>query len=153
MEGIFSFRTEIELSILNREEYYYLQGKEKLGPFSLNELKIKSLTTETFVWYDGLENWQKLKDIPELYEALKPKKSPPPLPNIDDEIVSKTEVSGHLKVTKENTPNPAIETIKPSKTALTIFLIWAAFHLFALLTSYSGIDNFNERGNPRSDKF
>ncbi|HNW98398.1 MAG TPA: GYF domain-containing protein [Bacteroidales bacterium] len=59
------------------KEYYFLTGKDQNGPFSIEELKTKNLTSETLIWSDDMDNWKKLKDIPEL---LNLKKVPPPPP-------------------------------------------------------------------------
>lgn len=48
--------------------YYYTDGKTNYGPFTIEELKVKSLTHETFVWTDSFAEWKKLKDVPELRE-------------------------------------------------------------------------------------
>lgn len=134
------------------KEYYYLEGKDQKGPYSVEQLAEKNLTKETLIWTEGMDNWQKIKDIPQLTQHLKPKSVPPPPPS-DQEKVSKTEVSGQLKVTTEKSPNPMFEAIKPNKKVLTWLIIWCCFHLFALLMSYSEIDFFNDEGKPRSDKF
>lgn len=135
------------------KEYFFLKGKDQNGPFTIEQLADKGLTSETLIWSEGMENWQKLKDIPELIQALKPKSVPPPPPSDKYENISKTEVSGQLKVTTEKTPNPALEAIKPNKKTLTWLIVWCGFHLFALLMSYSRVDIFNDGGEPRTDKF
>ena len=134
------------------KEYYYLTGKDQNGPFSIDELKTKGLSSETLVWSEDMDNWERLKDLPDLFKQINPK-SPPPPPDYLEEKITKTEVSGQLKVTTEKTPNSAIEAIKPSKKALTWLIIWCSFHLFALLMSYSQIKFFNNQGEPQSDKF
>jgi len=135
------------------KEYYFLKGKDQNGPFIIEQLAGKGLTNETLIWTEGMEYWQKLKDIPELAQALKPKSVPPPPPANKDEKISKTEVSGQLKVTTEKIPNPTLEAIKPNKTTLTWLIVWCGFHLFALLMSNSQVDIFNDSGKPRTDKF
>lgn len=135
------------------KEYFFLQGKDQNGPFTIEQLKGKGLTSETLIWTEGMDNWQKLKDIPELAQTIKPKSVPPPPPPDTTEKITKTEVSGQLKVTTEKAPNPALEAITPSKSALTWLIVWCVFHLFALLMSYSEVDIFNDGGKPRTDKF
>jgi len=135
------------------KSFYYLTGKDQNGPFTMDQLVEKDLTSETLIWTEGMENWQKLKDIPELLQTIKPKSVPPPPPSDSDEKITKTEVTGQLKVTTDKTPNPALEIIKPSKTALTWIIIWCGFHLFALLMSYSQIEFFNSQGKPDTKKF
>lgn len=132
-------------------EYYYAKGGEKVGPITLEELKNLELNNDTLIWYEGLSDWAEIQNIPEIFKTLQTKKSPPPLPK-KEEKVSKTEVSGELKVKTEKKPNETFEKIKPSHNALRIFLIWSGIHLFALVTSYSEIDFFSE-GSPRTDKF
>jgi uncharacterized protein (TIGR02145 family) len=62
------------------KEFYYSIEKEQFGPFSLEELKEKKITTEVLVWHEGLENWTKASDIEELAGILKT--LPPPLPQM-----------------------------------------------------------------------
>ena len=38
-------------------QYYYTDGKERFGPFSIEELKDKSITAQTLVWKEGLPDW------------------------------------------------------------------------------------------------
>lgn len=132
------------------KEFYFLNGKDQNGPFTIDELKTKNLTFETLVWSEGMENWKKIKDIPELFGQLNPKPSPPPPPLDYD---TKTEVFGQLKITTEKAPNETLNAIKPKSNALTFLIIWCSFHLFALLMSYSRIKFFNDGGIPEKDKF
>ncbi len=134
------------------KEYYYLDGKTQNGPFAIEQLLDKKLTNETLIWVEGMDNWQKLKDIPELIQIIRPKAVPPPPPNDTNKKISKTEVSGQLKVTTEKIPNPTLEAIKPNKTTLTWLIIWCSIHLFALLMSYSRIEFFN-RHKPETEQF
>lgn len=134
------------------KEFFYLDGKDQKGPFLVKQIANKNLTAETLIWTEGMDNWQKLKNVPELVHLLKPKSVPPPPPS-DQQKVSKTEVSNQLKGTTEKTPNPIMEGIKPNRKALTRLIIWCCFHLFALLMSYSEVDVFNNEGKPRSEKF
>lgn len=133
------------------KEFFYAKGDDKIGPRSLEELKTLKLGGDTLIWYDGIDKWTEIKAIPELYKSLNIKSSPPPLPKRGDHAI-KTEVSGEMKVHIENNKNEPLERMKPSKSALRIFLIWSCIHLFALITSYSQIDFFNA-GAPRTDKF
>lgn len=135
------------------KEYFFLKGKETKGPFSVDQLAEQGLTNETLVWTEGMENWQKLKDINELAQIIKPKSVPPPPPNETDDKISKSEVSGHLKVTTEKTPNPDFDVIKPNKKTLIRLITWCGFHLFALLMSYSQVKIFNNQGKPDTKEF
>jgi hypothetical protein len=135
------------------KEYFFLKGKEQNGPFTIDQLFDKGLTYETFVWTEGMENWRKLRDIPELVQVLKPNSVPPPPPTETDEKIFKTEVTGQLKVTTEKKTNTTFEAIKPSRQNLTWIIAWCGFHLFALLMSYSQIEIFNKYRTRESDAF
>ncbi len=38
-------------------QYYYTDGKERFGPFSVEELKVKNIEPHTLVWKEGLPDW------------------------------------------------------------------------------------------------
>jgi hypothetical protein len=44
---------------------FYTDGKNKFGPYSLEELMSKGLSSDTKVWYYGLKNWTPLSEIQE----------------------------------------------------------------------------------------
>lgn len=58
-------------------QYYYSDGLEKHGPFSLEELKAKKLNPRTLVWHHPREKWIPAEDFPELRDSLS--EDPPPL--------------------------------------------------------------------------
>jgi len=58
-------------------KYYYTDGTTNYGPFSLEELKEKGITRETFVWFQGMNEWQKAGSVPELNELFAT--VPPPI--------------------------------------------------------------------------
>lgn len=47
-------------------KYYYTDGNTQFGPFSFNDLDNEKVTPETLFWYQGLNEWMKGRDIPEL---------------------------------------------------------------------------------------
>jgi hypothetical protein len=57
---------------INRKErvmrkYYYSNGKDREGPFTLDELKsVAGFSAESLVWYTGLSGWIRAGDLPEL---------------------------------------------------------------------------------------
>lgn len=59
-------------------KYYYLENNQQLGPVSLEELKAKNITKETFIWYQGMADWQKAGDLPELASLFVVATPPPP---------------------------------------------------------------------------
>lgn len=135
------------------KEYFYLKDKEQKGPFTAEQLMDKGLTNETLIWTEGMEDWAKLKNIPELIHQIKPKMVPPPPPLEIEGKIGKTEVFGQLKVTTTKEPNPNSERLKPNIATLKWLIVWCSFHLFALLMSYSQVEVFNDEGEPDTKKF
>jgi Interferon-induced transmembrane protein/GYF domain 2 len=61
-------------------QYYYTDGKERFGPFSVEELQDKNLTPDTLVWKEGLVDWvpaRNLQDLQSLFDMSAP--FPPPV--------------------------------------------------------------------------
>ncbi len=50
--------------------YYYTDGQDKYGPFTLEELKTKSISEETLVWYQGQQNWIPASKVEEFQGLL-----------------------------------------------------------------------------------
>ncbi len=48
------------------KKYFYINGKEKIGPFTIDELKEQNLSRVTKVWFYGLDNWTTMSEIEEL---------------------------------------------------------------------------------------
>ncbi len=66
---------DINLSKDQAKKYFYTDGQHQYGPFSLDELQAQSISRETKIWFQGLENWTPAKDIPELATIFQ---APPP---------------------------------------------------------------------------
>ena len=60
------------------KEYYIHDGNKKSGPLSLDELNKIEITTQTFVWYEGLSDWTLASEIPELKKMNSINKPLPP---------------------------------------------------------------------------
>ena len=63
------------------KKYFYSDGVNRFGPFTLSELKEQNITRETLVWYNGMEQWQKAGTLIELNSLFN--SVPPP---IDHEV-------------------------------------------------------------------
>jgi len=59
------------------KKYFYTNGIDKFGPFSIEEMISRNLTRETKIWFYGLENWTPLSEIDELKSIINSK--PPPI--------------------------------------------------------------------------
>ena len=63
------------------ERYYFIViNNQQLGPFTLDQLKGQPITTETKIWYQGLDGWKTLAELPELSQQLS-HLLPPPVGN------------------------------------------------------------------------
>lgn len=59
-------------------DYYYSDGKDRFGPFTLQELRQQNLTPDTYVWWHPLTDWKKARNVPELSDLFA--NHPPPSP-------------------------------------------------------------------------
>ena len=63
-------------AFIHMKKYFYAINEVQFGPFSLDEIIEKKLDNETLVWHEGLPEWVKLSDLPELKSN---KILPPPI--------------------------------------------------------------------------
>lgn len=52
------------------KRFFYSDGAEQFGPYSLEELKEKDIQPDTLVWYQGLDEWTPAIDAALLREEL-----------------------------------------------------------------------------------
>ena len=118
------------------QKYYYNDGVDRFGPFTLEELQTKNITPATPVWYDGLPNWTPAGELEELKllfggaaaaaateqvtEAAKPVaeevKAAEPAPVEKENIVTVTEVA--ITESKDE-PTPPPPPASAAATAVT----------------------------------
>jgi len=77
------------------DSYFFHDGNEQYGPFTLEELKEKSIKRETRVWKSGLRDWTRASELPELsslFENTPPpiRKQVSPTPSKKDSLTEKT---------------------------------------------------------------
>lgn len=86
-------------------DWHYAVGQDQNGPISDEELHslIKSgkIDRETYVWRDGMDNWQHAGEHPDLAKAFV--SPPPPLPSVNPPRL----------------PPPAFQPISPKPGALS----------------------------------
>ena len=58
------------------KKYFIHEGEKQEGPFTIDELKLKSLSSNTPVWHEGLKDWTTVSEIDELNALVT---SPPPM--------------------------------------------------------------------------
>jgi hypothetical protein len=128
-------------------EYYYLKGKDQLGPFNLEELRKQPLTTGTLLWYEGLPDWLPAAQFPEL--RLSHSSQPPPVPSGLGENNSHADGKNKTKKNESSTYDSWPHKVKKYRW----ILVWIGFHLLALLLSLKEIKIFNATGEPKPEKF
>lgn len=84
------------------KKYFYSDGEEKFGPFTMDELKEKNISRETLVWSKELEDWQTADSVSELKEIFF--LSPPPL--------KKTNTKNKESIYTEKTTNWYLKCLK-----------------------------------------
>lgn len=58
-------------------DYYYLDADmRQVGPVSLDDLMAAGVTGDTMVWHEGLEEWAKAGNLPEVVKAMERKTRP-----------------------------------------------------------------------------
>ena len=71
------------------KEYFYLLNDQQLGPVTIEELKKKKIKKDTYIWYEGMDDWKPAGQLPELKDMFKvlppppPKKPSPPPPPVN----------------------------------------------------------------------
>ena len=61
------------------KKYFYTDGSNNYGPYTLEELKQEKISRDTKVWFQGLDEWKSAGSIAELEIIFK--LTPPPLTN------------------------------------------------------------------------
>ena len=59
---------------------YFIHLGQPEGPYSIEELRVKNLSKDTPVWYEGLNDWSTIGQIPELRSIAKA--TPPPFKTV-----------------------------------------------------------------------
>lgn len=82
------------LTLNPMKKYYLHDGRDQHGPFTLNELKGKSIQRDTLIWTAELADWTNAGELIELQELFT--STPPPLHKTSS-IISTQYVSGSEK--------------------------------------------------------
>lgn len=60
------------------KKYHLFINGETKGPFFLSDLPANGATPDSYIWYKGLPDWTRIREIPEIAEALERLKEPQP---------------------------------------------------------------------------
>ena len=101
-------------------QYFYYEGNTQKGPVSLEELLTK-ITPETDVWTQGMVDWAKAKDVPEVAAALNQASQP-----MGQTAQTETQV---ITVQTQNTNQNAGQNYSQAPDFKTL-LVWAIVSTF-----------------------
>ena len=51
-------------------EFFIILDNKQMGPFSIEELKVRGLKPDTPVWAEGMKDWAKASEVPALEQAI-----------------------------------------------------------------------------------
>lgn len=109
-------------------EYFILDGLDRKGPYTEEELKSRNVTGDTLVYSEGMKIWTKIKDLPELYDLVFPK--------ISNEV---TKTPSSLDIISAENPleqNPSHNLILNKKKKIPSILFLLLGILLAIGISY-----------------
>jgi Family of unknown function (DUF6232)/GYF domain 2 len=81
------------------KDYYYNDGENQYGPFSIEELKSEKISKSTMIWTEDLDDWQPAIEIVELKKLFN---APPP---IKKENLATTAIRNETHVVVEKSIN------------------------------------------------
>ncbi len=88
-------------------QYFIYDGQLKKGPFNFEQLKSESLSKETPVWYEGMQDWILAGNLTELKEYFMQKATPPPVPkSLKKNMRSRNEILNSFTHAEENVNKP-----------------------------------------------
>ena len=97
-------------------KYYYSTNGEEIGPLSINDLKQKNITTETLIWYEGLEEWKTANQLPELKSFFEEKESALEKFQIDKKLALNNQKIKELEKKISDNQNQKNQNIPASKS-------------------------------------
>ena len=88
-------------------KYFIHDGHRDKGPFDFEQLRSQSLTKDTPVWYESLENWTVAGNVNELQEIIRKTTPSPPLPKLSKKNpVPRSAVLNSFTTAREIVPEP-----------------------------------------------
>ncbi len=128
------------------KKYFVHNGKDQDGPYTIEELKAKGITSKTNVWFEGISTWTEAQFIPELKELLI--STPPPF---EKKSTINQAFDNAKKVIDKDYVNE-IEKKIPNKIGKKVFkyvlLFLAICGLIMLVFSLNPSEEKKEENNP-----
>ena len=114
-------------------KYYYLDGIDKLGPYSLEEILSRNLSPDTMIYREDKTNWLALSDFEELNPIVTIESDDVTIPMADEANVDE----------KDTITNDQVK-IKLPKHTILILLIVASIGIAALITYFQQKNDYNK---------
>lgn len=110
------------------EQYWINRNGQQSGPFDFEQLKKLQIDDETYVWYNGLEDWTQLVNMPDLAQKLRAEEPGDPItvpPEVAAEAAAATAVATPEPVLEEQEGEPAesvpnVPTVPPVAAATPV---------------------------------
>ena len=115
------------------KKYYYTDGANSFGPFTLEELQEKNIGRETMIWYEGVADWQPARTIPGLFEKFK--SVPPPIPKASSNINRTDNFQNHHTTNNSPPPPQTVVVVGKSKSVGLAFVLTFLFGPLGLFYS------------------
>lgn len=107
-------------------KFFYVANNEKIGPFSIEELKKEPLKRDSLVWYFGMESWQRLEDVElleEVFSALPPS------------LIQKKEIQEEPQFSNNELLSQKVAPIEHQKLNVKKGAIWSKVYLLGFIIS------------------
>jgi hypothetical protein len=103
------------------KKYYIVKNNEQNGPFSLDEILSSDIKSNSLIWFEGMQNWERAENIDELKILFR--SMPPPIPKVQEEKVYKVEAELTKKKKKEKLIKPETEIMAAKEIMFNLKLI------------------------------
>lgn len=120
------------------KHYYFSDNNQQLGPFTLDELKVKRLKKSTLVWTDGLQDWITADTLDELKDFVI--SEPPPLPSrktIEPDNTVK------IKLTTSNTSSDYTKETEATVLGIVLLVLPIILKLLGVFT-FESEESYNQ---------
>lgn len=114
-------------------KYYYLDGIEKKGPYTLEEILSRNLSSDTMIYREDKTNWLALSDFDELN----------PIETIESDDIKIT-LEDKANVDEKDTIITDEVKIKLPKYTILILLIVASIGIASLITYFQQRNDYNK---------
>ena len=132
------------------DKYFYTDGKEKYGPYSIDELSGQPISRTTKVWCYGMDKWTELSQVSELsnvFNSIPPELNTTPSIGKESSTVDpKTETKPIQKIEPKSQPSKEIKKSSIFSKRVIVIIVITIISLFgyAVIQNQSEVNQYNE---------